>query len=390
MRFVLIERSLCSNPRPRMNQERAAVNHQNTVLIGVDGGASGFRAHEIVHKATAGGSCLALGSHFAEEWVEPVAGFVPQALERQREQARTAQFEFTREERILQARCIHAASRAIARAAARCGGGSLRVGLCAPGVKTVDGRGIAVALNGPRIPDFVAALEQSLSLVGMNLSEAIEGVVSDGLACAHGEELAENGLFAGIRHAYYLGGGSGVAESYKLAGQICAADELSPPVKKAWESIDGDGKSFELHLSASGINRDFGLEHPRPRPGSIFPEDAAQAGDARALGLFRTRATRLAEWCFARLTEIHANHGLVLERIVIGQRLGQFFLDPRLAHCFAQPARQALCVLLEERAPPSLRATWVVNGELVDGRLMGSSLRAAAALGAIALALRGD
>ncbi len=373
-----------------MNLDRAAATNQNTVLIGVDGGASGFRAHEIVIRETAGGARLSLGKHSAAEEVESVAGFVPQELDRQREQAAASKFEFTREERTLQGRWIHAASRAIRDVAVKSGHDTVRVGLCAPGVKTADGRGIELSLYGPRVPDFIDALEQSLVLDGVNLREPIMRVVSDGLACAHGEDLAEDGLFADIRNGYYLGGGSGLAESYKLAGTIHAADDLAPEIKKAWQLLADDGRSFETHLSAAGLNLDFGLDGARPREGALFPEQAAAAGEPRALALFGARAARLAELCCARLIAVHGAHGVILDRVVIGQRLGQFFLDPCLAQCFRGAARAGLSAQLDERAPPALRSAWVENGELAQGRLLGSNLRAAAALGALALELADD
>src|SRR5690349_2531513 len=169
-----------------MNLDRTVAASSKTVLIGVDGGASGFRAHEIVVRDTPAGLRLALGELSAKEDVDPVADFVPLPLELQRAQAAAAKYEFAREELTLQGRWVHAASRAIRRVAAMSGRDTLRVGLCAPGLKTADGRGIAVSLNGPRVPDFVDALEQSLVLDGLNLGEPLRRVSSDGLACAHG------------------------------------------------------------------------------------------------------------------------------------------------------------------------------------------------------------
>jgi hypothetical protein len=106
--------------------------------------------------------------------------------------------------------------------------------------------------------------------------------------------------------------------------------------------------------------------------------------------LFIARAHVLAQLCAARIVEIHAEHGVVLERIVVGQRLGQFFLDPRLEQCFAAPARDALRELLALRSPERVRDAWLASGALVRRRLVGSALRAAAALGALALEIEAD
>lgn len=369
-----------------MTLDRAKACQSNTLLVGVDGGASGYRAHEVVVRETAAGLRLALGEHSAAERIEELPEFEPLPIEVQREQARSGRFEFSRAESALQARWIHAATRSICRVASLRGCERAWVGVCTPGLKTGDGGGIALALNGPRIPDFADALEQSLSLEGLSLAEPVARLYSDGVACAWGEELAEGGLLAEVQSAYYVGGGSGVAEGYKLRGRIFGAEQLERHVQRAWQTLADDGRSFEVQLSARGINRDY-RERAQSHDAALLGEDAAAAGDPRATSLFEERARHLAQWCFSRLTAIRNGQEIVLERIVIGQRLGQFFLDPRLQACFEQPARLRLCALLAESAAPGLRAAWLRDDRLEPGRLVGSALRAAPALGAMALAI---
>ncbi len=361
--------------------------HRGMVLIGVDGGASGFRAHEIVVRDTPNGRRFSLGAHSAAEDIEPVVGFTPKSLEVQQAQARDSRYEISPDEEVLQGRWVHAASRSIWRVAAAAGPAEVCVGICAPGLKTADGRGIKLSLNGPRIPDFVDALEQSLMLDGLNLVRPIAELVSDGLACGWGESMAEGGQLADVEHGYYIGGGSGVAEAFKLFGKAIGMDELAGQVEKAWRLRADDGESFETHLSVSGINRAFGLVGIGEVAAAHLPENAAAVGDARALALFRGCAQRLAELVCARLISIHDARGVWLERVVVGQRLGQFFLDPRLESCFATPARVALAAQLRARAPEELRELWLAQGALRPGRLVGSALRAAPAVGALALCL---
>ncbi len=370
-----------------MNFERILALHRGMVLIGVDGGASGFRAHEIVVRDTPQGPRFALGAHSAAEEIEPVVGFTPKSIEDQHAQARDSSFEISPEERLLQGRWVHAASRAIWRVAAAAGPAAVCVGVCAPGLKTEDGRGIKLSLNGPRIPDFVDALEQSLMLDGLNLVRPIARVVSDGLACGQGESMAVGGQLADVEHGYYLGGGSGVAEAFKLSGKVLGLDEFGGQLEKAWRLRADDGESFESHLSVSGMNRAFGLGGSAPIEPAELPENAAAAGDPRALDLFRGRAERLAELACSRLISMQNANGVCLERVVVGQRLGQFFLDPRLESCFASPARAALLAQLRARTPAAVRDLWLSDGALCPGRLVGSALRAAPALGALALAL---
>lgn len=370
-----------------MHRPHTVEHARPTRWIGVDGGASGFRAYEVCVVSGEGRARLCLGAHRAAESIEPVAGFAPLSIEEQRAQAARGECVLAPHEQALQGRWIHAASRAIWRVAAALGPGAVRVGICAPGLKTADRRGIAQALNGPRIPDFLDALEQSLVLDGVDLAGAIGELHSDGLASAVGEDLASEGLLGDCSHAYYLGGGSGVSEAYKLGGRVVSADELEPEVVKAWRIPAVDGNSFEHHLSAAGINRDFGLSARTIPAGARTPERAAAEGESKAIALFAARGERLAELCATRLVELNACRGVVLERIVVGQRLGGFLADPALESSFAAPARRKLAELIAANAPELVRRAWLTNGALAAGSLQASGLRAAAALGSVALSM---
>ena len=159
------------------------------MLIGVDGGASGVRAYEVV----------AIEDGFA--------------LGRARA-ART----YARSDA---AAMVDAAARCITELAC---GRHVLCGICMPGLKTEDGRGIARMLNGPAIPDYLDRLEERLDI-------SVARLWSDGFASGVGEEVA--GLFRDVQNAYYLGGGTGIAECLKLDGRVRALDELELP--RAWE-----------------------------------------------------------------------------------------------------------------------------------------------------------
>lgn len=156
------------------------------MLIGVDGGASGVRVYEVI--ATEDG--FALGPARAERTYGA-------------------------------ADMVEAAATCIAEVA---GGRDVLCGICMPGLKTEDGRGIARMVNGPAIPDYLDRLEERLGI-------SVARLWSDGFASGVGEEVA--GLFRGVRNAYYLGGGTGIAECLKLDGRVRALDELELP--RAWE-----------------------------------------------------------------------------------------------------------------------------------------------------------
>ena len=354
-------------------------------LVGVDGGASGFRAHRVcVVPGGRGrdGPRLATQGLPSRRSIEPVPGFQALPLDRQSgPEAGEAPGALERElrERWLEAAC--GAILGLGLDPAR--GARPLIGLCAPGLKTADGRGIRAALHGPRIPDFAAELERRLAQAGLVPARPLGPLAADGLAAGTGEWLGALGRLSGLQQGYYLGGGSGVAECLLLDGLPRAPEGAGLGLDRAWEALACDGRSYEVHLSAAGLNRDWSAL------GTGLPEAAAAAGNRRAVELFRERTLRLADWCLGRLSLVHHRAGRVLERIVVGQRLGGLFLDPALAAHFARPARERLAERIAVQGPRAVAEVWLRDGALAPERLVGSDLREAPAIGALALALEG-
>ncbi|HVS09486.1 MAG TPA: hypothetical protein VMS76_06380, partial [Planctomycetota bacterium] len=196
----------------------SAAGRERVLWIGADCGASGVRVHEIDWErdgALAWRPRLGRGGH-AQPWPR-AAGFRPLPLAEQR-----ASPEPTAEERAQGEHWIEALARSIATVARSAGGGPVRLGIAAPGVKTADGRGIALALHAPRIPRLVEELERRLALEGVVLERPIDRLVDDGLACALAE--CAGGALLGVRDAYWLGGGSGLAEALVVAGAPAALE----------------------------------------------------------------------------------------------------------------------------------------------------------------------
>ncbi len=289
------------------------VTAAQTVLIGVDGGASRVRAHRVEPPKDGGRFALA-----AERAESPHDG-----------DAQT---------------CVVAAAACIAKVAERAGGGRVLFGMGMPGIKTADGRGIVKALHGPVASNFLARLEKRLSSFGVELERSCERLDGDGYLCGVGEEHAEEGLFHAVRNAYYVGGGTGVAECLKLDGQVVALEDAH--VLRAWELGAEEG------VSLSSINASL-RERVAEKTLDVF-EDAA-----RSLGeLIRQRCEELP-----------------LERVVVGQRLGELFARPDLRPLLpvglaAAGVNPALVVLSRLPEAPALgaavlayeRARGVVDG----------------------------
>ena len=81
------------------------------------------------------------------------------------------------------------------------------ISIAMPGIKSDDKKGILAMSNGPRLPDLCKKIQS-----GIETSSNISNIESDSDMCAWGEEFATNGFFRGISNAYYMGGGTGIAD----------------------------------------------------------------------------------------------------------------------------------------------------------------------------------
>ncbi len=331
---------------------------ENELLVGVDGGATEVKAHAIVE--VQGG--LAEGAARAGFRYERAAEFEPVDLERQLAEHARGDCQRSKSEREQGQRWIDAFVNAIESVAARAGNATIRIGVCAPGLKTLDGRGIAVAKNGPRIPDFTDHLEAALLRTGLVLAAPVPPLVSDGFACGLGEKASPQGGFAGISSAYYIGGGTGIAECFVLDGRVVSMDEVADVSRKAWAMTGSLGRDYEAHLSMRGINARF-VE--LGGSADVMPEQAVARGDRLAERTFHECAAMFAELVRARARELREARGIELERVVVGQRLGALFADPALCTALREPAERATGVPIQPstlRAAPAIGAArWALD-----------------------------
>jgi predicted NBD/HSP70 family sugar kinase len=277
---------------------------------------------------------------------------------------------------------VHAAADAIVQCAEGVGGDVLRLGVCMPGLPTADGRGIRAMRNGPRMPRFLARLEECLAGRSVALAERPARLWADGEAAVAGEEHAVGGAAHGVRNVFVVGCGTGVAEGWKLAGRCLAREEASLRFAPAW-ALESGGRPFEDVLSARAMNAEF----LRRNPGATdFPEVAATRGDPIAQKLLGETAEVFAELLFLRMIALaESDSGAILERILIGQRSAPLFADSALVPWFAEPLRNRLDALLREAQDSAMRAGYLANGCLDPELVVSSRLPAASAIGAVAL-----
>ena len=341
----------------------------HTLLVGVDGGATEVRAFEVVQT----GGWLALGPARAAFRHERVAGFEPRPLAAQSAQRERGVTELDAPEVEQGLRWIESYAAAIESVVARAhtaprGAGDstsglrVRIGACAPGLKSADGRSLEVVKNGPRIAGFVGRLEARLARVGLVPEAPIPALLSDGVAAGLGEQATAEGGFAPVRSAYYLGGGTGLAECCLLEGRVVSMDELSGTCEKAWALASSSGEDYEAHLSARGLVDRYVAFGGRA---GTFPEEAARAGEPAALRVFEECARMFAELVDRRVNELSSARGVQLERVVVGARLGVLFGDPALEACLRRPAERAtripVFVSALREAPAIGAARWALE-----------------------------
>jgi hypothetical protein len=404
------------------------------ILIGVDGGASEVKAHQVLVLSPS----LALGAASASCCYDAAPGFDPVPLAEQLVALERRRVRPTRMEIAQGDLWVDAAASTIAAVAAEAADPAdanrprVRVGVCFPGLKTADGRGLAVVRNGPRVPDFLDRLEGRLERAGLVLVRPIPPLLSDGDACGIGENVHVQGMLRAVSSAYYIGGGTGLAEALKISGEIVSFDALRGWMPKAWAMESALGGSFEQRISMGGINVAYAARSGRPVPvqHDEFPEQRAARGDVHAIAVMDVAARALAELVFARMRALAKGRRAIpsstavasraadavgsraadaavaraaeaaggerasqawpstfLDRVVFGQRLAHLFADESLREVFRDVVEVALAEHILHADDPALAEHYLAQSHVRSGLLCASSLRAAPALGAAAVAL---
>jgi hypothetical protein len=351
------------------------------LLIGVDGGGSGFRAHGVERGAQ--GFVCEPGRSAQGSWEYP-AGFSPAPLDRQMEEAKSSPGgedpPLGDLEREAAQRQVHMLGDALE---SLCGveGEAFRLGLCMPGLHTASGRGIAVCRHGPRSPRMLEQLEAECGRRGLNLIVPLPALQGDGRAAAWGEEVAGGGQLAGVSNAYYVGAGTGLAEGLKVAGVHLDLTRLRQHLPAAWAGRGPSGRSWEDEVSMGGMQSLWQGSGPG------WVDQAAQAGEAQAQEILSAGACALGRWLLMRMEALQGWEGKVLERIVVGQRSGRLLAHPEAAAWYGDPLRETLKTGLLARQDTPMATHALAAGSLRPGFLRASVLRAAPALGMAARAL---
>ena len=391
----------------------------NVQLIGVDGGATEVKAHAVAVDTATQPPAYRLRSEAASRIYPVDPQFTPVPIAEQLAQRDAGRIEPTPAEHVQGRAWVAAAADAITEVARACGSRPVLVGAGMPGLKTPDGRGISAINNGPRIPDYLDALEAALDKAGVRLAAPLATLGSDADYCGLGEEHAADGLFRDVTHAYYVGCGTGIADALKLRGVLVPFDTARDWIMKAWQIPSALGPTFEKLVSARSLNAVYArlVATHQPQPPAIehdaaarlaFPEQHAARGNPLAVAWIGAAALVLAELVFERLDTVyhgraaaphrgpayarlqrdHPYRGTILDRVVIGQRLGQIYADPALRGGLADHFDRYLAALIATLGSADMtRAYLDTERNLRAGFVRASKLRAAPALGAAVAAV---
>jgi predicted NBD/HSP70 family sugar kinase len=344
---------------------------EQTLLLGVDGGATKVSVWEIIYNPI--NKTYALGKNNATRSYREINGYIPGFspvnLNIQLKE-RNVDSKPTLEEEQQSGVYVEACAQAIKELYVQKNNLPVLMGIGMPGLKTADKRGIAVVANGPRMLDYAQNLEQRLNDLGVSMAAPISHLGSDADYCGIGENYAEDGLFRNSNNAYYLGGGTGVADALKLKGDLITFDNARAWIAKTWEMKNSHGLSLEQITSVSGIQNTYagisGKSVEELTHQGIFPIQLlsmATNSDNAAKATFQIVAENLANLLFERITTLysgwngyfdfvnperekpdakHPFNGLVFETIVIGQRLGDLFAHPKGEVWLARPVLKQL------------------------------------------------
>jgi hypothetical protein len=418
------------------------------LLIGVDGGATEAKTHAVACDDLEKPSSFQLRPEHASRVYPRLSDFTSLPVAEQLAQRDAGAINLTDKE-VKQGRLyVKAASEAIVDVAQQCGGKRVLVGIGMPGLKTPDGRGINAMNNGPRIPDYLDALEKNLAAAGLELVSPVATLGSDADYCGLGEEYAADGLFRDVENAYYVGCGTGIADALKLRGKLVPFDAARSWIQKSWQMPSALGPTFEKLISASSLNRVYAdlvegtkgrrdegtkgvaagapagrrsaaaLRYPEAvteearacasgskSAATQYPEAAAAAGEPIAIGWMDVAALVLAElilerlWtikngradtphrgeAYAKLDPNHQYRGTLLDRVIVGQRVGQIYGDAAYRRIFGDKIDAYLATMIAASGDEQLATTTVVGGAHPTLRprfIAASKLRAAPALGA--------
>ncbi len=386
------------------------MQEKDFILIGIDGGATKVSAWEIKIDPQHGE--FALGQLNAVKSYSEIAGFLPDfkplPVTEQLAQRDAGQIQLSKDEEQQGSVYVEACAQVIEEIVQQSPTAKVLFGLGMPGLKTADLRGIEVVANGPRIPNYAQMLEKRLTLSGIQPVKPLQRIGSDADYCGIGENYSSDGQFKNVQNAYYLGGGTGVADALKLKGKLVPFDQTKSWIAKTWELKNEQGQSMERFASAGGMQQLYaeisGKSVAELNAQGIYPLQIAELAlknESSALKTFKLIVKNLADLLYERIVTLYsgwknpfqfvnpnrpplsADHpykGTLFEKIILGQRLGELLQSPAGQIVLKEPLFKVLHNHIQNS--PHLDQKAKEHYQQLENIVTVSRLREAPALGA--------
>ena len=196
------------------------------------------------------------------------------------------------------------------------------IGIGMPGLKTDNLRGIQFMNNGPRIPSILDVLEHRLAMAEIK-HQPIVRLGNDSDYCGLGEFYSPNGSLRAVTNAYYIGGGTGIADAIVLDGKPVPFDEVQVWMKKTWDLKNENGISLETLISQQGIINQYAEQTGKSvielENDGIFPAKILKENKEIEIQFVETIAYLFKD----RIHSLFVEKNQIFDRIVIGLRLGK-------------------------------------------------------------------
>ena len=183
------------------------------------------------------------------------------------------------------------------------------IGLCFPGIK--NDRGVVIMANGPRIPDLLERIPE------------IDSLYNDSDCCVVGEWKSTIGKMKNAKNSVYIGGGTGIADGIILNGELIDFNERDD-VKRSWELIMENGQSVESCLSPKEMIDQWNFSNKH----KVITLDQLSKNENSKL-IFNKAIIAFSYLIQNRIQFFRSNNSII-EKIVMGQRLGMFMADSKL------------------------------------------------------------
>ena len=183
------------------------------------------------------------------------------------------------------------------------------IGLCFPGIK--NDRGVVIMANGPRIPDLLERIPE------------IDSLYNDSDCCVVGEWKSTIGKMKNAKNSVYIGGGTGIADGIILNGELINFNERDD-VKRSWELIMENGQSVESCLSPKEMIDQWNFSNKD----KVITLDQLSKNENSKL-IFNKAIIAFSYLVQNRIQFFRSNNSII-EKIVMGQRLGMFMADSKL------------------------------------------------------------